>query len=118
MNSGVKRTAIITAAIIAATVLLPWWSVALVGGAAGLFFPSARPSEAGLGGLLGWGGLLLLATWQGPLGVLLTRLGVLLHVPGAVLPLMAVLLAVLLGWSSASLGRTLRLALPAGERPA
>lgn len=86
-----------------ATVLLPWWSVALVGAAFALASPAASAWEAGVAAALGWGSLLGVAAVQGPVGVLAARLGQLFHVPGYVLQTLTLLFAALLGWGSAAL---------------
>ncbi len=119
MKSGaLVRIAVVTAAVIAATLILPWWSVAVVGLTVGLFFPAASPLEAGVSGLLGWAALLGLAAWQGPMAVLLGRLGILFHLPAAGLPLMALALAALLCWSAARVARAIRTILAGSARPA
>ncbi|HTO72706.1 MAG TPA: hypothetical protein VMJ30_02755 [Gemmatimonadales bacterium] len=111
MMSRAGRIGLTTAAVVFATVLLPWWSVALVGFAFGWLTPSSRPMDAGLAGLLGWAALLLLAVAQGPVGVLLRRLGVLFHLPAAGLPILSLLLVVALVWSAASLARVAKTSL-------
>jgi hypothetical protein len=83
--------------------LLPWWSVALVGAAFALLWPEASAWEAGMAAGLGWGGLLAMASVQGPVGVLAGRLGELFHLPSYVLLVLTVLFAALLGWGAAAL---------------
>jgi hypothetical protein len=92
------------------TLLLPWWSVAVVGLLFGLLGPTgAKAWEAGLAGVFGWGVLLLIDAVQGPIGVLTDRLGVLFQVPGAVLLAVTVLFAGVLGWAGAGVGRAVSL---------
>ncbi len=119
MKSGAAlRILAVTAAVIVVTLMLPWWSVALVGLTVGLFFPAASPLEAGVSGLFGWAALLGLAAWQGPMAALLGRLGILFHLPGAALPLLALALAALLCWSAARVARAIRMILAGSAGPA
>jgi hypothetical protein len=101
-----RRLGALVVVIVGATFFLPWWSVAVVGLLYGLVVPSAKAWEAGVGAMLGWGVLLLVAAAQGPVGVLVARLGALFHVPGAALLVVTVLFAGVLGWGGAAVSRS------------
>jgi hypothetical protein len=102
------RLMLLTAAFALISVALPWWSVAALALAWGwIAGGSARPADAGLAAALGWMALLGVAAVEGPLAVLAGRLGELFHAPSAVLPLVTVLFAAILGWSGAGLGASM-----------
>ncbi|MEO8030773.1 MAG: hypothetical protein ABJC74_17800 [Gemmatimonadota bacterium] len=98
---------LLTIGIMATTLALPWWSVAVAGLLYGWLIPAARAWQAGAAGLVAWSVLLLVAAVEGPVGVLAGRLGVLFHVPGAVLLLVTVLFAAVLGWGGAGVGKAI-----------
>lgn len=107
-HSPVWRIGWLCLAVVAATLLLPWWSVAVVGLTYGVFGAARwRALEAAIGSMLGWGVLLGVAAWQGPVGVLASRLGELFHVRGGALLAVTVLFAALLGWGGAGTGRAI-----------
>ncbi|MBS1241452.1 MAG: hypothetical protein H6R40_879 [Gemmatimonadetes bacterium] len=81
------------------TVLLGWWTVPVV---AGLWAIWRQPIDAGLAGILSWGGILAWQAWQGPVGVLAQRLAGIVPVPAVLLPWLTPLFAGLLAWSAAA----------------
>ena len=98
------RTLGIAVVIAACTWFGEWWCVPLVGAAYALFRrSSAAPIEAGLGAMLAWAVLFLLNAGQPAFPVLLTRLGGVFPMPGAIVLVIAVLFASLLAWSAARL---------------
>jgi len=102
------RAVLLAAAFAVVTVALPWWSVAVLAIAWGWIAGHiSKPIDTGVSAALGWAALLGVAALQGPVGVLAGRLGVLFHLPAAVLPAVTVLFAYLLGWSGAGLGKAL-----------
>ncbi len=114
MDSGSKpvhgwalRIGLLTMGIMATTLALPWWSVAVAGFLFGWLVPAVRAWQAGAAGLIAWSVLLLVASVEGPVGVLAGRLGGLFHLPGAVLLLVTVLFAAALGWGGAGVGRAM-----------
>lgn len=91
---------------IIATVVLPWWSVAMVGLGYGLFIPApARAWEAGLAGVMGWSFLLALDAVLGSVGVLATRMAVLFQLPALALLVVTVVFAGMLAWAAAGVGK-------------
>jgi hypothetical protein len=99
-----RSVAVVGAAALmaAGTALLGWWAVPVV---AGLWGAWRKPVDAGLAGVMAWGGLLAWQAWVGPVGVLAVRLGGILPVPAALLPLLTPLFSGLLAWSAASVVR-------------
>lgn len=100
---GVIALALVVAAV---SLVLPWWSVAVVGALYG--WRTDRAWAAGLAATIGWGLLLGLAALQGQVGVLAGRLAVLFHTTDTIVLLLTVLFAGILGWGGAALGRLLR----------
>jgi len=83
-----------------------WWMVPLL--AAGWGFRSALPAwRAGLAAAAGWAILILTLPWPA-LGRLAPRLGAMVGAPGWVALGLSPAFALVLGWSGARLGRTLR----------
>ena len=96
------RTLLFAVVIAVCTWFSAWWCVPLVGaGYALLRRSSAAPIEAGTGAMLAWGVLFLLNAGQPAFSVLLTRLGGVFPMPGAIVLVIAVLFAGLLAWSAA-----------------
>jgi hypothetical protein len=96
------RTVLVAVVIAACTWLGEWWCVPLVGALYVLIRrSSAAPIEVGLGAMLAWGALFLLNAGTPAFSVLLTRLGGVFPMPGAIVLVIAVLFAGLLAWSAA-----------------
>jgi hypothetical protein len=99
------RVVVVAVGFAVVTVVLPWWSVALLALAWGWLDGTSRPIEIALAAALSWATLLGVAALQGPVVVLAGRLGGLLHAPAAALPALTVLYAGVLGWCAAGVGR-------------
>ena len=95
------RAALVAIIIAACTWFGEWWCVPVVGALYVLARrSSAAPIEAGLGAMLAWGVLFLVNAGQPAFSVLLTRLGGVFPMPGAIVLMIAVLFAGLLAWSA------------------
>jgi hypothetical protein len=98
------RTVLFGVVIAACTWFGEWWCIPLIGAAYALFRrTTAAPIEAGVGAMLAWGALFLLNAGQPAFSVLLTRLGGVFPMPGAIVLVIAALFAGLLAWSAARL---------------
>jgi hypothetical protein len=101
------RTGFAAIGFIVATLVLPWWSIAVVATGFGIFVAGAKAWEAGLAATIAWGALLLLAVAQGPVGVLAARLGGLFHLPAAGLPIATVMFPGIVAWAAAGVGQAI-----------
>ena len=98
------RTAFFAIAIAACTWLGAWWCVPVVAALYAIWRRSTGAAvEAGLGAMIAWGALFLINAGQPAFTVLLTRLGGVFPMPGAIVLVIAVLFAGLLAWSAARL---------------
>ncbi len=104
---------VVTEALVLALVLAAgtwmggWWAVPMGAAVWGLFRGPHRAWMAGLAAGLAWGGLLLTLP-IGPLYRVAGRLGAVFSLPGPALLGLALLYAVLLGWSAARLAGALQ----------
>jgi hypothetical protein len=95
------RMLFVAVVIAACTWFGEWWCVPLVGGVYVLARrSSAAPIEAGVGAMFAWGALFLINAGTPAFTVLLTRLGGVFPVPGAIVLIIAALFAGLLAWSA------------------
>lgn len=100
---------LVAIAVAAATWLAGWWAVAVVALVAGFVARDrrGRASHVALGAAIGWALLLIADVAATRFGALISALGGVFRVPGAVLVLLTLLLPALLGWSGAVLGALL-----------
>ena len=102
------RFAALTAAMILVTIALGWWGVPLAALAFAAFDGrESAAAESAASAAFGWALMLLVAiagAGTRPLGVLAGPFGV----PGAVLPVVSILFAAGLGWSSAAVALVVR----------
>jgi len=77
------RVVTIAAATAAATILLGWWSVALVGVVSGTVLPPRRATtlEAAGGAALGWTAILEVSAVTGPIWAVAQRVGPVFSLP-------------------------------------
>lgn len=88
----------------ACTWLFGWWCIPIVAAVYPLVRnTSASPVEAGVGAMLAWAALFLINAGAPAFHLLLTRLGGVFPMPGAIVLVIAVLFAGLLAWSAARL---------------
>ncbi len=119
MRRGRGTLLLLVAAFVLATVVGPWWDVAVVAFLWGVWTarrprPVGEPTgavTAGVAAALAWGALLLWTATRGPLGALVTALGHVVGIPGALLVLLALALAALLAGSAAQVGTAVAAAL-------
>ncbi len=109
------RIGVLAVLAAAGTVVLGWWSVAVVGLLYGLALGSRRGAglEAGAGAALGWAALLGWSAATGPMWVLASRVGGMFGLPGWAFVAVTVLFAALLAASAAVLGAAARGTVPA-----
>src|SRR4051812_19379124 len=95
--SGV-RISLLAVAFVAATVVLGWWGVPLLGIAWGIVGRStARPAvTAGVSAGLAWVLILVWSAFMGPVGLLAGKLGGIASLPGAIFIVMTMILPVAL----------------------
>lgn len=110
MTAWLRRVVVVAVLMAAATAVLDWWAVPLIGVAWGLVaLPRSRPGiVAALGGGLGWA---LLLTWtglQGSVPGVATRVGSILTIGGWALVGATLLFPALLGGTAAVLGSAAR----------
>jgi len=87
-----------------------WWSIPVIALVWGwLVGPVRRPAtRAAIGVALAWAGFLAFDAVRGPIGRLARTLGETMHLPAVVLVVVTVLFAVILAWSTAIVGASLR----------
>ncbi|MDO8500492.1 MAG: hypothetical protein Q7S20_01455 [Gemmatimonadaceae bacterium] len=88
---------------------LGWWSVPIVAALWAAF--STDPGRARMAALCaagGWATLLLLDAVRGPVGLMASQLGVVMHVPAGVLYVLTLVFPALLAWSAATLAPRFR----------
>lgn len=91
------------------TVILGWWSVAVVGAVRGLAPRSGRCGlEAGAGAALGWGALLAWSAARGPVWLLAVRVGAVFGAPGWAFLGLTAIFAALLSASAAEVASGVR----------
>lgn len=95
---------VVAVAMAGATLLAGWWTVPALGA---LWGARRSPFVAGVGALMGWGGLLAWQATRGPVGPLATQVAEILSLPAPALPALTVLFAGLLGWSAATVSHVL-----------
>ena len=102
------RFAALVAAMILVTIALGWWGIAVAALAFAMFDGRGRAaSESAASAAVAWALMLLATIADGgarPLGILGTTFGV----PGFALPIVSILFAAALGWSSAAVGLFVR----------
>lgn len=102
----------------AATMLLGWWTVPLVGGAWGLLVNRHGAWRVAAGAAaIAWA-LLLAASVAGGLGSLASQLGGSLRLPSLIVAVLTLLFPALLAGSAAELAAVIRTALDASRRSA
>jgi hypothetical protein len=100
----------------AATMLLGWWTVPVVGGAWGLLVNRRGAWRAAAGAAaIAWA-VLLAVFVAGGLGTLISQLGGSLRLPGLVVAVLTLILPAVLAGSAAELGAVLRMAIAASGR--
>ena len=109
---AVGQFAMVALVTAAATWVVGWWTVPLVGAVAGFFL--SRPALVGLACALAWAALLGMHSVAGAVGRLSVTLAGIMGVPAIALFVITILFPFALGWSSASLGRALR---PTSHQP-
>ena len=104
------RVLLLAGAFAAATWVIGWWAVCLVGVAWPWLAPNVRraPLVAALGAFVGWSGLLLWTAAVGPLGELLRRVGGIFAAPGWTLVAATLAFGVVLAGSAATLSAAAR----------
>jgi hypothetical protein len=86
------------------TWLVGWWCIPVLAVAHALIRrSSAAPIEAAIGAMIAWAALFLLNAGKPAFSVLLTRLGGVFPMPGAIVLAIAVLFAGILAWSAGRL---------------
>jgi hypothetical protein len=96
-----------------ATIAIGWWGVPIVGFVAGLWSVRHRPGPAAFSALMGasataaWGASLIWTATPGPLTTLVTTLGHVAGVPGAVVVTLTLCFAGILAWSAALTGSSI-----------
>jgi hypothetical protein len=104
------RVALTAVATAVATILLGWWSVAVIGVVAGLVTPAGRRAalEAGAGAAVGWGGILGASAVSGPIWAVAQRVGPVFRVPAFGFVAIAIVFPALLAGTAALLTDELR----------
>ena len=104
------RIGVLAAAMVVVTILLGWWSVALVGVAGGLVSRPGRAAgvEAGAGAALAWATMLAGSAVTGPVWGVAERVGPVFGLPAPALVLVAVMFPALLAGSAALLAGGLK----------
>ena len=108
MSSAVKLV-LLAEAFAVATFGMGWWSVPLVAALFAVLSASRnRATVAALCAAGGWATLLLLDFAKGPVAMMGSRLGGVMHLPSAFLYLATLLFPALLAWSAAALMPSMR----------
>lgn len=108
---------VLMAAFGAATTLLGWWAVPVVGGAWGLLASRRGAWRAAAGtATIAWA-ILLAASVASGLGTLISQLNGSLRLPALILALLTLIFPAVLAGSAAELGALLRTAIAASRRP-
>jgi hypothetical protein len=103
------RVALLSIAVVLGTIALGWWGVAVVGGLWGLIGGGRRAGlGAALAAAIGWSGILIWMTWQGPVWRVAERVGPIFSVPAPAFFLATLLFGALLGGSAGSLASWIR----------
>lgn len=109
MKRAVTEVSLFALAVAGATWVLGWWSVPMLGAAAGISMRgSSSGARAALGAAVGWGALLLIDAAGGRLGAIAAPLAATMRVPAVVLVLLTLMYPALLAWSGVTIGRVLR----------
>ena len=101
------RALVLTVGFVLVTVLIGWWAVPVVAFAWGMVAGkrSGAAMIAGVSAMTAWGLLLGWSAVLGPVGILVTKLGAVANVPGAIFVGLTLALPFLLAASAAGVTR-------------
>jgi len=107
---SLARALLLAVAIAAGTWTVGWWTVPAIALAWSLLAPAPHLAarEAGIGGLAGWGALLVFTAAAGAATALATRVAGVMQLPPVALWAATLLFPAILAWSVASIGVALR----------